>query len=66
MEPMAALMHALSEPDEYVFEWRDGEIFIEPKVVAAVAKAPALKVYRAESSRQSSAPRQPQSAYASA
>ena len=38
MEPMAAVMQALSSPDEYVFEWRDGELFIEPKAAVPVAK----------------------------
>ena len=34
MQPIATLMHALSSPADYVFDWRDGELFIEPKVVA--------------------------------
>ncbi len=32
MQPIATLMHALSSPADYTFDWRDGELFIEPKV----------------------------------
>lgn len=66
MEPMAAVMHALSEPDEYVFEWRDGELFIEPKAAVPVSKIPVSKVRKTESARRPIEPNTRQPAYASA
>ena len=31
MQPIVILMHALSTPDDYIFDWRNGELCIEPK-----------------------------------
>ena len=31
MQPIVILMHALSAPDEYIFNWRNGELCIEAK-----------------------------------
>jgi hypothetical protein len=28
---LAQLLHALNHPDEYVFEWRGGELYIRPR-----------------------------------
>jgi hypothetical protein len=28
---LAQLMHALTHPDEYEFEWRDGELYIRSR-----------------------------------
>ena len=28
MHPIPTLMHALSSPDDYIFDWRNGELFI--------------------------------------